>query len=156
MLLNNVQLDWAKLDPSNPDMGFDKKTPQYSIAVTTTVKADYEAYKKAGINFKPKEEDGKVVYTANLKKKIYKDDSGKNTTPAPAVVDGQLQPLDGKLVGNGSIGNVQVRFKPYEYMGKTGTSVQLMAIQVTKLVEYVGSNESLEFKPIDTDKADII
>ena len=28
MLLNNVELSWVKLDPKNPDMGFDKASPQ--------------------------------------------------------------------------------------------------------------------------------
>lgn len=155
MLLNNVELNWSKLDPNSPDMGFDKKSPQYSIGVVTRNKADYEAYKKAGLNFKPIEENGQVIYTATIKKKIYKDDSGKNATLPPVVVDSQLQPLDGKKIGNGSIGNVQIKFKDYDYMGKKGKSVQLMAIQVTKLVEYTGGSNNLEFSPINTATAQI-
>ena len=153
MLLNDVELSWVKLDPKNPDMGFDKKSPQFSCTVKTADKANAEAWKKAGINVKPAEENGGVVYTAALKKKIYADADGKYTTQPPAVVDKQLQPIiKTNTIGNGSKGNVQVRLKPYEYMGKTGISVQLLAMQITELKEYQGG-DSLEFKAIDTDTA---
>ena len=151
MLLNNVDLSWVKFDPANPDLGFDKKTPQYSMTVKTSNKVDAEAWKKAGINVKPVEENGGVSYTATLKKKIYLDADGKNSTKPPAVVDKQLQPITNtSSIGNGSKGNVQVRLKPYEYNGKKGISVQLLAVQVTDLKEYQGG-ESLEFKAIDSD-----
>ena len=151
MLLNNVDLSWVKFDPANPDLGFDKKTPQYSMTVKTSNKVDAEAWKKAGINVKPVEENGGVSYTATIKKKIYLDADGKNSTKPPAVVDKQLQPITNtNSIGNGSKGNVQVRLKPYEYNGKKGISVQLLAVQVTELKEYQGG-ESLEFKAIDSD-----
>ena len=152
MLLNNVELNWVKLDPKNPDMGFDKASPQYSVVAKTSVKEDADAWKKAGINVKPVEEAGSIVYQTTVKKKIYTDADGKYATPAPAVVDKQLQPiLNTGAIGNGSRGNVQVKFKPYEYMGKSGISVQLLAIQVTDMKEYSGSDK-LEFAAIDTDK----
>jgi len=152
MLMNNVSISWVKFDPMNPDMGFDKKTPQYSCTVKTDNKVDAEAWKKAGVNVKPLEEDGKVVYSTTLKKKIYLDADGKNSTKPPAVVDKSLQPITNtSSIGNGSTGNAQVRLKPYEYMGKTGISVQLLALQVTELKEYNGG-ESLAFEAIDSDK----
>jgi hypothetical protein len=151
MLLNNVDISWVKFDPANPDLGFDKKSPQYSCTVKTNSKTDAEAWKSAGINVKPVEENGSTVYSATLKKKIYKDADGKNSTKPPAVVDKSLQPITNtNVIGNGSRGNVQVRLKPYEYMGKKGISVQLLAVQVTDLKEYQGG-ESLEFKAIDSD-----
>jgi hypothetical protein len=152
MLMNNVNISWVKFDSANPDLGFDKKSPQYSCTVKTGNKVDAEAWKKAGVNVKPIEEDGKVVYSATLKKKIYLDADGKNPTKPPAVVDKQLQPITNtSSIGNGSIGNVQVRLKPYEYMGKSGISVQLLAVQITELKEYQGG-ESLAFEAIDSDK----
>lgn len=155
MLLNNVELNWVKLDRTKPDMGFDKQSPQYSVNVSTKVKSDADAWKKAGINVKPKEENGKITYVASLKKKIYKDETGKYITPAPVVVDAQLQPIiDVASIGNGSIGNVQVKFKPYEYMGKKGTSVQLQAVQITKLVEYVAESKT-EFSAVNIEKQTI-
>ena len=144
MLLNNVELNWVKLDPKNPDMGFDKASPQYSVVARTSVKAEADAWKTAGIN--------SIVYSVTLKKKIYTDADGKYATPAPAVVDKQLQPVTNvAAIGNGSRGNVQIKFKPYEYMGKTGISVQLLALQVTEMKEYGGADK-LEFAAIDTDK----
>ena len=152
MLLNNVSISWVKFDPMNPDQGFDKKTPQYSCTVKTTDKVQAEAWKKASINVKPLEEDGKVVYSTTLKKKIYLDADGKNSTKPPAVVDSSLQPITNpSTIGNGSKGNAQVRLKPYSYNGKEGISVQLLALQVTELKEYIGG-ESLAFEAIDSDK----
>jgi hypothetical protein len=153
MLLQNVEISWVKFDPAQPDMGFDKKSPQYSCTVKTTDKVQAEAWKKASINVKPSDEAGSVVYSVTLKKKIYADADGKNTTKPPAVVDKQLQPITNtSIIGNGSKGNVQVKLKPYDYMGKTGISVQLLAMQVTELKEYHSGNE-LEFAAIDTDTA---
>tara|TARA_B110000259_G_C13984597_1_gene389927 strand:+ start:339 stop:842 length:504 start_codon:yes stop_codon:yes gene_type:complete len=153
MLLQNVEISWVKFDSANPDMGFDKKTPQYSCTVKTSDKVQAEAWKKASINVKPSEEQGSVVYSVTLKKKIYADADGKNTTKPPAVVDKQLQPITNtSSIGNGSKGNVQVRLKPYDYLGKQGISVQLLAMQVTELKEYQGG-DALEFAAIDTDTA---
>ena len=152
MLLKNVNISWVKFDPMNPDQGFDKKTPQYSCTVKTADKAEAEAWKKAAINVKPIEENGTVVYSTTLKKKIYLDADGKNSTKPPAVVDSSLQPITNtSSIGNGSVGNAQVRLKPYSYNGKEGISVQLLALQVTDLKEYIGG-ESLAFEAIDSDK----
>ena len=151
MLLNNVSISWVKFDPMNPDMGFDGKSAQYSCTVQISDKVQAEEWKKASINVKPVEENGTVVYKTTLKKKIFLDAEGKNSTKPPAVVDKQLQPITNtSSIGNGSVGNAQVRLKPYEYMGKTGISTQLLALQVTELKEYQGG-ESLAFEAIDSD-----
>ena len=152
MLLKNVNISWVKFDPMNPDQGFDKKTPQYSCTVSTTSKTEAQLWKEASINVKPVDENGTVVYKTTLKKKIFLDADGKNSTKPPAVVDSSLQPItDTSTIGNGSIGNAQVRLKPYSYNGKEGISVQLLALQVTDLKEYIGG-ESLAFEAIDSDK----
>ena len=152
MLVNNVSISWVKFDPMNPDMGFDGKSAQYSCTVQISDKVQAEEWKKASINVKPVEENGTVVYKTTLKKKIFLDADGKNSTKPPAVVDKQLQPITNtSSIGNGSVGNAQVRLKPYEYNGKTGISVQLLALQVTDLKEYIGG-ESLAFEAIDSDK----
>tara|TARA_X000001382_G_scaffold26260_1_gene16739 strand:+ start:2115 stop:2582 length:468 start_codon:yes stop_codon:yes gene_type:complete len=152
MLLNNVEFNWIKLDPKNPDMGFDKSSPQYSVTVKTSDKKQADEWKKAGLNVKPVEEDGKVVYNVGLKKKIYTNAEGKYNTSPPPVVDKSLQPiLDTTTLGNGSKGNAQIKFKPYTYMGKSGISVQLLALQITEKVEYTGADK-IEFAAIDTDK----
>ena len=151
MLLNEVELSWVKLDPKNPDMGYDKASPQYSVTVKTADKVKAETWKKAGLNVKPAEQDGGVVYTVGLKKKIYSDAEGKSNTSPPPVVDKSLQPiLDTTTIGNGSKGNVQVKFKPYTYMGKSGISTQLLALQITDMVEYANADK-LEFAAIDTE-----
>ena len=152
MLLKNVSISWVKFDAMNPDQGFDKKSPQYSCTVSTKSKTEAQLWKEASINVKPVEENGTVFYKTTLKKKIYLDETGKNSTKPPAVVDKQLQPITNtSSIGNGSVGNAQVRLKPYEYNGKTGISVQLLALQVTELKEYAGG-ESLAFEAIDSDK----
>jgi hypothetical protein len=151
MLLNQVELSWVKLDPKNPDMGYDKASPQYSVTVKTADKVQAEAWKKAGLNVKPVEQEGSVVYTCGLKKKIYADAEGRSNTSPPPVVDKSLQPiLDTSTIGNGSKGNVQVKFKPYTYMGKSGISTQLLALQITDMVEY-NNVDKIEFAAIDTE-----
>ena len=54
MLLNNVTLSWVKLDKTNPDMGFDKNSPQYSLVATTSVKSDADAWKKLELTLSQK------------------------------------------------------------------------------------------------------
>ena len=153
MILKNVKLSWVKLDINNPDLGFDKQSPQFSVAVTTDSKEDANAYIKAGIKFKPEEVDGKLVYTARIKKKIWTNADGKYDTPAPFVVDKNTEIFSKvNTIGNGTIANVQVRFKPYDFQGNKGISVILVGLQIVDLKEYVSGNE-MEFTAIDTDKA---
>jgi len=140
VILSNVDLYWAKLNPEKPVSPFG--TEQWELTVQVPKKREREI---AGFgNVKEGFEKGTVA--VNLKKKAQKKDG----TPAAAVrvVDAKKQPLDPKLIGNGSKGNVMLMLKDYEIKApngkvtKSGTTVTLTAVQVTDLVKYVPKNNN--------------
>ena len=144
-VLKNVELRWCKLDPKAPVSPFG--TPVWEAQVVTRDKNEMKEWKKLGINVKTSDDDDGIFYFANLKRKAVYE---KTQTPAKPVivVDGNVMPLDATIVGNGSIGNVQIFTKPYEFGGRKGIKVELKAIQVTKLVEYKPDGGGLAFEAI--------
>jgi len=80
-----------------------------------------------------------------FKRKVKRADGEEN--PKPIVVDVDNMPFD-KLVGNGSIVNVQYRTFDWTYAGKTGVSADLVGVQVLKHEAYGGS----EFEAVDGSK----
>jgi len=135
VILKDVTLFWPKLDKPVEPFG----TLQYELQVQVPKKREKEisAYGKV------KAQEGGMV-SINLRKKAEKADG----TPAAKVrvVDASKEPLDPKLIGNGSKGNVILMLKDYQIKGprgnvtKEGTSVMLTAVQVTELVEYERKN----------------
>lgn len=73
-----------------------------------------------------------------FKRKVSKANGDKNSQPT--LVDAGKQPLD-KIVGNGS--KVKVMYRPYEwnFKGKKGTGLDLQAVQVMDLIEYLPKEE---------------
>lgn len=73
-----------------------------------------------------------------FKRKVSKANGDKNTQPN--LVDAGKQTLD-KIVGNGS--KVKVMYRPYEwnFKGKKGTGLDLQAVQVMDLIEYLPKEE---------------
>tara|TARA_R100000963_G_scaffold24161_1_gene16623 strand:- start:2733 stop:3272 length:540 start_codon:yes stop_codon:yes gene_type:complete len=157
--VDNVELNWAKLGKPVQPFENDPKT-QWELQIATTDKTVADEWAKNHLAIKGIDSAGKtekneafngtvVKYVANLKRKATKSDGNPN---APVrVVDIAAQPIiNGKLskIGNGSVGNVIVYQFPYEYMGKSGISNSLTAIQVTTLKEFV---EAPMFEPISVD-----
>ena len=140
VILKNVSLHWAKLNPEKPVSPFGTDQWEITIQVDKKRSKEIESFGKVKDGF----EKGTVA--VNLKKKAQKKDG----TPAAAVrvVDGMKQPLDPKLIGNGSTGNVMLMLKDYEIKApngkvtKSGTTVTLVAVQVTDLVKYVPKNSN--------------
>lgn len=161
MILDNVEVSWVKLDPKNPDPGYGGKSLQYSLvaSVTDGAKAAKFNQTKPGL-FKPVLDKNTMeptgVFNANLKRKIFKNEAGEITTPSIKVVDKKMNPIaDVNSIGNGTLANVQVDFKPYDVAGNKGVSVRLIAVQVLELKEF-SSSAKLEFTAIDTDSGDIM
>jgi hypothetical protein len=126
VIIKNVELRWAKLN--NPVEPFG--TLQWELQVV----ADKSREKELAQFGKTKATtDGKV--SVNLKKKAMKAD-GSPAEPVRLVNSNKEAITNRSIVGNGSIGNVMVFQRPYELMGKSGISTMLVAVQVTKLVEY--------------------
>lgn len=144
-VLKNVELRWAKLDPKNPVSPFGE--PVWEVQAVTRSKDDAKAWKDAGINVKTSDDDSGIFYFANLKRKAIYGKTGEAAKPV-VVVDGSLMPIDASSIGNGSVGNVQLFTKPYEFAGRSGVKVELKAIQVTKLVEYKPSGGGLAFEAV--------
>jgi len=142
-ILKNVELHWAKLD--KPVAPFGVEQYEISVQVPKARAAELEAYGKVKeVKDKNDKPTGKV--SINFKKKAQKKD-GTDATKV-RVVDTSKQPLDPKLIGNGSTGNVMLFLKDYQIktpkgvVTKEGTSVMLTAVQVTNLVKYEAKNSN--------------
>jgi len=142
-VIRNAELYWTKMDPENPVKPFDKF--QWEVQLRTNDKSTAKEWKDRGLPVKQAEYEGDKFYSLNLKK-LAVSTAGKKLTP-PRCVDGALNPLDPNTVGNGSIGNVQYQPRDWEMGGKSGVVYDLIAVQVTKLNEYSGSN--MEFDIVD-------
>lgn len=124
--IDNVELNWAKLDQPVSPFG----TLQWELQVATSDKAKAKELKDNFFNVK--EKDGK--FFVSLKRKAIKSDGSQNTPVR--VVDGSLNPINAKSIGNGSVGNVIVFQYPYETAGRKGVASSLSGVQITELVEY--------------------
>ena len=146
-VLKNAELFWAKLDPAKPVEPFGNL--QWEIQVRTRDMDEAKRWKnELNLNVKKDSDDDGTLYRANLKKKAV-NQKGEPLPPV-TVVDAQMQPLDGTIIGNGSVGNVQIRQREYDVAGNTGVSTQLFAVQVTQLKEFKAAAATLEFDILDT------
>jgi len=151
MILNNVELHWAKLDPKYPNKTFNKDG-KWEVQIRTRNKAQAKEWKEANLKVTPVEDEDGVYYKAMLGKSVKKKD-GENNAPVK-VVNGSLEDINPTHIGNGSIGNV--RLFQYEYTSgegkarKTGIASMLMAIQVTTLNEYIPKPRDDEFEMTET------
>lgn len=132
--IDGVELNWAKLDKPVSPFG----TLQWELQIATTDKAKAKELKDN--HFNVKEKDGKFV--VSLKRKAVKSDGTENTPVR--VVDGTLNAIDARKIGNGSTGNVIVFQYPYETMGRSGIASSLSGVQVTELVEYNPSSSGFD------------
>jgi hypothetical protein len=138
VILKGVQLYWAKLNPEKPVSPFGEE--QWEITAQAPKKREKELAELG----KTKDGFEKGTVAIGFKKKANKKD-GKKAAPV-RVVDGMKQPLDPKVIGNGSTGNIMLMLRDYEIKApngkvtKSGTTVTLTAVQVTDLVKYVPKN----------------
>jgi hypothetical protein len=139
MIIRNCELHFVKLVPGFPNAHFNKVNPTWEVQIRTTDRKQRDEWKEANLSVKAveDEETGKIYYRAVLKKKSI-DAKGRPAKPVE-VVNGAMQPVDPKSIGNGSIANLNI-FQ-YEYTssetGKKGIASMLMGVQITKHVLYV-------------------
>lgn len=138
-VIKNAELRWAKLVHPVSPFG----TDQWECQVFTSDTEQAKEWKNN--HLKPKKIDG--GFAVNLSRTTTYGKSGKEKQP-PVVVGRDLQPIDGNIVGNGSIGNVQVEQYDWSFNGKSGTKSELKAIQVVELKEYNKTND-IAFEPMD-------
>ena len=159
-ILKNCEIWFAKLNPSRPNARFSKENPTWEIQLRTKDKAQKKMWEELKLPVKAVlPDEGEPYFRLNLRKKSIK----KDKTPADpvTVVRGDLSPVDPNSIGNGSIGNI--RIFQYEYPkdgGGTGTASILMAIQLTKHIEYEATHaddfdmEETETVPMSVGSAD--
>lgn len=139
MLIHNIELHWTKVDPENPDMGFDKNTPQMVTDLRTRNKDIKNEWVSKGATVKTADDDDGIYYNWKVKKPCFLKNGAKNK-PVP-VVGPDLMPIeDITTIGNGTIANVSVHTFDYNFQGKKGVGFRLEAIQIVKLVEYKGAS----------------
>ena len=111
---------WASV--TRPNTTFD---PVYQIDLAVDDKTA-EEFKGKGVSVK-QDDRGSII---KFKRKVARADGTKN--PMPRLVDSAKHPID-VLVGNGS--KVKVLYKPFDwtFAGKSGTSLDLQAVQVCLL-----------------------
>lgn len=120
---------WASLTRPN-----EKFEPMWRLDLAVD-DATAKEFAKEGFTLGETNIDGNVIKNIiKFKRKVSKNNGDKNQPPM--VVDASKKPLD-KIVGNGS--KVIVMYKSYDwnYKGKTGKGLDLQAVQVKDLVEYV-------------------
>jgi hypothetical protein len=146
IILSNVELFFAKLDPANPNSRFDKENPTWEVQIRTKDKAVAKSWKDQNLRVTPDENDDGVFYRSNLKKKSKKRD-GSDMAPVN-VVAGDLSPVDPSTIGNGSIANLSVFQYDYNVSGKEGIASMLMGVQITTLNEYKPAPKQGGFAPV--------
>jgi len=147
IILSNVELYFAKLDPANPNSRFDKDNPTWEVQIRTKDKAVAKEWKDNNLRVTPDENDEGVFYRANLKKKSKKRD-GSDMAPVN-VVAGDLSPVNPSTIGNGSIANLSIFQYDYKVSGKEGIASMLMGVQITTLNEYTPRPKEGGFAPTE-------
>ena len=149
-IIKNAELWYTKLDPKKPNASFNKEQPTWEVQIRTRSKAQMTEWK--GLGLKPKmdeDQDGKAFWRVNLKKKSKKKD-GEAVAPVK-VVNGALEDVDPKSIGNGSIGDVRVFQYDYDVGGKQGLATMLMAIQLKKHIVYEPPASEDDFEMTETE-----
>jgi len=160
-ILKNCELHWVKCDPNKPDRSFEKdgmwgcqlrtsSLSQKNEWVEQGLKPKLVVHKEGEEEGLPVLFDGKKQWRVNLSKRCVKRD--KSLAEPVKIVNGQLEDVDPRTIGNGSIGNVRV-FQ-YDSTTREGEKVSmLMAIQLTKYIVYEPRNEEDSF---DTENTEVV
>lgn len=135
-VLKEVRCQWASV--IEPNTKFEHRWEIEAFL------SDAQAAALVDAGLKIKDDDG--VKTLRFKRKVSgtKKDGGTYKLDPPKVVDAHKVPFD-KLIGNGSLVNIQYSIRSGEMMGNAYTKADLVAVQVLELVEYGGGGSSDEF-----------
>lgn len=146
-VLRKVKVSWAKV--LAPDTRF---TPQWVIDVHLE-KEHIDQLNKEAQEINPKfkvklktEDDGSK--SIKLKRFVTKADGGANNPPLVCGPKGKDDPWD-KLIGNGSVCNVQYTLVPYDNKFGKGVTNDLKGVQVLEHVSFAVQDGD-EFDSEDT------
>lgn len=148
-VLKEVEVRWAQV--LTPDTRFE---PVWTIEAILTedhkdqLIAESKSVDPKGKGVKIKEDDnGNPIF--RFRRKVNKaDGSGENQPPLVCGPGGKDDKWD-KLIGNGSICNIQYRAVPYENKFGKGVILDLKGVQVVHHVPY-GAQDGDEFEAVDT------
>jgi hypothetical protein len=148
-ILNNVELWWAKVNPSKPERYEGKGPAKFSIQLRVKDKKTKESLEKEyGFKFSPLEVEDKIVYKTSISRYAYasgpdgKEDMNKPNKPVTVIL-GDGTPVDPDTIGNGSVGNVSF-FCKEDKSGRT-----LKGIQILKLMKFEPRGDDDEFELTD-------
>lgn len=150
-MLQNAEIWFPRLDPKRPNATYNKENPTWELQIRTTDSAQVQEFKALGVVMKPVKykddhedpelagsfmltEDGKKQWRVNLRKRSLATDRITLAKPVE-VINGAMEAIDPKIIGNGSIANVRVFMRDSE----KGPVAVLMGVQVTTLMEYTPS-----------------
>lgn len=151
-VIEDVELWHPRLSRPDSYKGGDLK---WSIQLRVFDEDRADALEALGFTVKRiKEDDGTKYWRANVSRKVEKND-GTRREP-PMLLDGQLRPLDPKILGNGSKGNVRIYCWEMERDGETLSGRILDKIQVSHLIKYEGGDEEQgeDFKVVSDGEGD--
>jgi hypothetical protein len=129
--------NWAKVQPDQLDLNYDKKSKSWRIDVFLDPKS-LDLFHQSGLQLKVRESDGnKYVSFKRPEQKIFRDEI-KDMGP-PYVVDTEGNPITARI-GNGS--KVMVELSVYD--SRNGKGHTLEGVVVHDLVEYKEGPQVLE------------
>lgn len=138
MIFKNVELMWCFVHPERPRKN--EKAGgrlEWQCMATTLDKATAKAMKDFGLTVKRDElDETNPGWKVNLKKRVKMAD-GKDAKPVEVFAADGKTPIDGGMIGNGTLASIRVReyvIKSGEFKGTKG--FELTGIQVLKLVKY--------------------
>jgi|TARA_R110000851_G_scaffold203008_2_gene354864 hypothetical protein len=124
---------WASL--TRPNSKFE---PMWRVDLSVSDEVA-EDFKSKGISVGQTVVDEQTINNiVRFKRKVSKANGDKNQPPT--LVDASKQPLD-KIVGNGSKVKVMYRSYDWNFKGKKGVGLDLQAVQVSDLIEYLPRDE---------------
>lgn len=148
-VLNNVEIFFPKL--ARPD-SYKGGPERWTLQMRTRDEDTADSWEELGFTVKKlKDDDGNKFWRANVSRKVIKGD-GERRDPVK-LLDGSMNEIDPRTLGNGSVGNIQYTPWEMERDGETLSGRILEAVQVTTLKVYTPRDgaEDEGFSLVDTD-----
>lgn len=148
---NNVKVMWAKLQQDNPEPPYQGEGVSNWTIQAVLDDAQADKYKETGLfpKFKRNQDHDLVLEDGLRQVKLKKSSTfgvgGKPKNPVVVVDEYGNKFTD--LIGNGSVCNIQCSAHTWSRDGKQNTSLELQAVQVVDLVEYVEGEGGDNFEP---------
>lgn len=135
-ILKNAELQWARL--SVPEKKYMSEDTQWSVNALVDDKTS-RSYLKSKLITKERwiEVDGEDQAVISFRRDTHFRKTGDERTPV-RVVDLYGQDIDAGQIGNGTKANIQYSIRDWEFQGRKGRSMELLAVQIIDLVEYEG------------------